>query len=151
MISEDTVSSDEFHIDAPVELVWQILVDFENYAKWNAFSPQTVATLEIGEPISMMVDLGNGLQKQVEYITRICPNKAIAWGMKNEPGDPIHAVRTQTLTRLSDSSCTYVSVDEFSGDAVADVLALMGKPVEDGFNLCAQGLKQYAEQLYRDK
>ena len=146
MIGKDMVSSDEIHIDAPVELVWRILVDFENYGKWNRFCPQAVAKLEVGSPIKMMVDLGNGLQEQVEYITRIEPNKVIAWGMENKPGDPIHAIRTQTLTKLSDSSCSYLSVDNFSGDGVPDMLAVMGKPVEDGFNLCAQGLKQYAEQ-----
>jgi len=151
LITIDTVSSDELQIDAPVELVWQVLVDFENYSKWNQFCPQVTTTLELGATISMMVDLGNGLQEQVEYITRIEPNESIAWGMENKPGDPIQAERTQTLTRLSDASCFYISVDVFSGEAAADVLALMGKPVEDGFNVCAQGLKQYAEQLYRDR
>lgn len=149
MIGTDKVSSDEIIIDAPVEVVWEVLIDFDNYGKWNLFSPQTSAELKLGSPVTMMVDLGNGLQKQVEYITCIEPNEAIAWGMENKPGDPIHAVRTQTLTRLSDSQCSYLSVDEFSGAAVPAMMELMAKPVKDGFNLCAQGLKQYAEQLYR--
>jgi uncharacterized membrane protein len=39
MISEDTISSDEVTIAAPVQLVWDVLVDFENYGLWNKFCP----------------------------------------------------------------------------------------------------------------
>jgi len=149
MITKDKVLSDEVHINAPVELVWKILVDFENYAKWNKFCPQAIAKLEVGSPITMRLDFGNGLQDWEENICHIEPNKSIAWRMENKPEDPVHAVRTQTLTRLSDSSCSYLSVDEFAGPGVPEVIAEMGRSVEDGFNLCAKGLKQYAEELMR--
>lgn len=145
MITDTAVASDEIIINAPVELVWDILVDFGNYPAWNRFCPEAVAKLEIGSPIKMMVDLGFGLQEQVEYICRIEPHQAIAWGMENKPGDPVHAVRTQTLTRLDDGRCAYNSIDDFSGPAVPEMMAAMAKNVEDGFNLCAQCLKQYAE------
>ena len=145
MITASAVASEEVIINAPVEVVWDILVDFENYASWNRFCPQAKAELKIGAPISMMVDLGFGLQEQVEYICRIEPLQAIAWGMENKPDDPIKAVRTQTLTKLDDGRCAYNSVDDFSGPAVAEMMAAMAKGVEDGFNLCARCLKQYAE------
>jgi hypothetical protein len=147
MITDDTVSSDEIHIAAPVELVWQVLVDFENYEKWNEFCPQCEAELEIGSPIKMQVELGFGLQEQIEYISLIKPFEAIAWGMENKPDDPIKAVRTQYLNKIDELSCSYQSVDVFSGEAVAGMMDLMGKPVEDGFNLCGYGLKAYCEKL----
>ncbi|NIB45179.1 SRPBCC domain-containing protein [Pseudomaricurvus alkylphenolicus] len=147
MIGKDKISTDEIRIEAPVELVWKILVDFENYGKWNKFCPQATAKLEVGSPIHMVLNFGNGPQPWVEYISHIEPNKAIAWRMENKPGDPVHAVRTQTLTKLSETSCSYLSVDEFSGEGVPQMIAESGQAVEDGFNVCAQGLKQYAEQL----
>ena len=64
MITEDTVSSDEIEIHAPVELVWQVLVDFANYGAWNKFCPVCEAELVIGSPVKMQVDLGFGLQEQ---------------------------------------------------------------------------------------
>lgn len=146
MISENMVSSDEVKINAPAELVWKILLDFENYHKWNKFCPQIKnEALELGAAVEMMVDLGDGLGEQIEYICKIETNRVIAWGMENKPGDPIHAVRTQTLTPLSADSCSYVSIDEFSGEAAAAMMELMAKPVETGFNICAYGLKEYAE------
>ena len=150
MISNNTVKSDTVEIEAPVELVWAALIDFKNYGKWNTFCPQVRnEALEIGAAVEMMVDLGHGPQQQVEYITLIDPNRAIAWGMENKPGDPIHAVRTQYLTPLDPGRCSYISVDEFSGEAAASMLELMGKAVETGFNRCAYDLKKYAEARQR--
>ena len=147
MITEDTVSSDEITIEAPIQLVWDVLVDFANYGEWNEFCPSCEAELEMGSPVRMQVDLGMGLQEQVEYICLIEPPTTIAWRMENKPGDPIHAVRTQYLKAIDDSSCTYVSVDEFSGEAVAPMMEAMAKGVETGFNRCGYGLKAYCEKL----
>ncbi|MGI9283104.1 MAG: SRPBCC domain-containing protein [Endozoicomonas sp.] len=150
MITEDTVVSDEVVINAPAEIVWDVLVNFKDYHKWNRFCPQADATLELGSPIVMKVDLGFGLQDQVEFISLIEPGKAIAWGMENKPGDPIHAVRTQILKPLDDNRCSYLSIDDFKGsdpEALKAMMEMMAKRVEDGFNLCAQGLKEYAEQI----
>ena len=151
MMTADTVSSDEITIDAPIQLVWDILVNFADYGRWNSFCPDCEAALEIGSPIRMQVDLGFGLQEQVEYICRIDPPHAIAWKMDTRPGDPIHAVRTQYLRRVDDSTTVYVTVDEFSGDGVPQMMDALGKAVEDGFNACGYGLKRYAEQLYDEQ
>ena len=148
MITADTVSSDQIDIQAPIELVWEVLVDFPNYQAWNTFCPRCEAQLEIGSAIRMQVDLGFGLQEQVEYICRIEPPTAIAWKMNTAPGDPIHAVRTQYLQALDENTTRYVSVDEFSGEAVAGMMDSLGKAVEEGFNRCGYGLKQYCEQLH---
>ena len=149
MISDDTISSDEVVIAAPAQLVWDVLVDFENYGLWNEFCPSCEASLVLGSPVKMQVDLGFGLQEQVEYMSRIDPIEAIAWAMENKPGDAIHAVRTQYLKELDETHCSYVSVDVFSGDALTDMMELMAKPIEAGFNLCADGLKAYCEKIYK--
>ena len=150
MITEDTVSSERVLIRAPVELVWGVLVDFRNYGQWNAFCPSCEASLELGSPVKMQVDLGFGLQEQIEYLCRIDTCEAIAWRMDNRPGDSIHAVRTQYLERIDAGSCTYLSVDEFSGAGVPAMMDAMAESVEAGFNLCAQGLKQYCEKIHAD-
>ncbi len=149
MITADTVSSDEVLIAAPAEWVWSILLDFENYGEWNSFCPSVKnSSVALGEAVDMMVDLGSGPSRQVEYICRIEPNECIAWRMENKPNDPIHAVRSQFINRVNEESCTYLSIDEFSGpgkDAMMDELA---KAVETGFNRCASDLKAHAEKTY---
>lgn len=145
MIHQDTVSSEEVIIEASVEFVWSVLTDFKNYGEWNTFCPSCEAELVLGTPVKMQVDLGFGLQEQIEFMCRIDPLEAIAWRMANEPGDAIHAVRTQYLKKLGAARCSYISSDTFSGDAAGKTMELMAKPVEDGFNRCATDLKKYCE------
>lgn len=145
MITETSISSEEIIIEAPVEKVWAVLVDFDNYGKWNQFCPDCQAELTLGSPVVMKTYLGEQLIDQVEYMSRIDPCEAIAWRMENKPGDPIHAERTQYLKKLSETSCSYLSVDEFSGEQVPAMMEFAGEHVENGFNLCARGLKDHCE------
>lgn len=148
MADKIVVSSETVTIAAPAELVWEVLTDFARYGEWNEFCPSIDAELKIGSPVKMQVDLGMGLQEQVEYITCIEPPRMITWSMENNPGDPVHADRSQVVTPIDASSCTYVTYDEFSGEAVEPMVEAMGQAVEDGFNVCAQGVKAQAERLY---
>ena len=66
MINSDSVSSEKLTIEAPAELVWSVIVDFEHYHLWNAFCPEVAGVAELGSALTMKVDLGNGLQEQVE-------------------------------------------------------------------------------------
>lgn len=158
-----TVTSDTVTIAAPLELVWRVLTDFEYYPEWNRFCPSIEARLELGSPVVMKVDLGQGLQDQTEYITCVVPpGKAssgtgsgeeagaakITWSMENRPGDPIHADRTQLLEPVDAEHCTYVTYDVFSGEAAEQMVEMLGEQVKSGFNLCARNLKQRAESLY---
>jgi len=144
------VSSDTLEINAPAELVWQVIIDFASYPQWNEFCPSIEATLEIGSPVKMQVNLGDGLQEQVEYITCIEAPHKITWSMENKPGDPVHADRSQLVTALDDQRCRYVTYDDFSGDFAPAMVEQLGERVRDGFNLCARNLKARAESLYRE-
>ena len=35
----------------PTGVVWDVLVDFANYARWNEFCPSCEAELELGSPV----------------------------------------------------------------------------------------------------
>ncbi|AQA18801.1 hypothetical protein BST95_11685 [Halioglobus japonicus] len=150
MSEQIVVSSDTFTIEAPAALVWQVVVDFANYGEWNAFCPSMEAELVLGAPVVMKVDLGFGLSDQVEYMSCIEAPHRIAWAMENKPGDPIHAERWQVIEPIDDNRCTYVSYDEFTGPEVQGMVEMMGEAVRKGFNICGEGLKGRAEQLYRE-
>ncbi|MDG2047133.1 MAG: SRPBCC domain-containing protein [Halioglobus sp.] len=149
MITANSVSSEEIVINAPAEVVWDVILDFANYGLWNTFCPIMKGEAVIGSPLEMQVDLGNGLQSQVEYVTRIEPTHTIVWSMENKPGDPIHADRIQRITPIDEFSCRYCSIDEFSGEFAGPMIEQLGEQVEKGFNDCALGIKTRAEELYR--
>jgi uncharacterized protein YndB with AHSA1/START domain len=149
MITANSVSSEEIIINAPAKVVWDVIVDFANYNLWNTFCPSIKGKPVVGSPVEMQVDMGNGLQLQVEYVTKVEPIHTIVWSMENKPGDPIHADRAQYVRPIDDMSCRYVSVDEFSGEFAGPMIEQMGALVEKGFNACATDLKKRAEELFR--
>jgi uncharacterized protein YndB with AHSA1/START domain len=149
MITENSVSSEEIVINAPAKVVWDVILDFDNYGQWNTFCPGMKGKPVVGSPLEMQVDMGNGPQLQVEYVTKVEPIHTIVWSMENKPGDPIHADRMQRVTPIDDSSCRYWSIDEFSGEFAGAMIEQMGEVVERGFNACAADLKVRAEELYR--
>ena len=51
MISETAVSSSPIIIQAPIENVWQVLIDFPNYINWNQFNPGIQAQLSLDTPV----------------------------------------------------------------------------------------------------
>ena len=97
----------------------------------------------------MMNDLGFSLQTQTEYIICIEATKKIAWSMENKPGDPIHTCQSQYITALSHNSCSYYTVDDFSGEHMPAMLEQFAAGIERGFNSCASDLKDYAEKRYQ--
>ncbi|ROR98964.1 uncharacterized protein YndB with AHSA1/START domain [Sinobacterium caligoides] len=150
MINEHSVYSDQVTINAPVSLVWQILIDFDNYQRWNPFCPQLInKSLAIGEAVDMQVELGHGLQQQVEYIENIEKEREISWSMTQQDKSVLYARRTQSLSAITSNSCDYLSVDYFEGALRDSILRQHGQAIEDGFNACAYGLKDYAEAAYR--
>ena len=150
MIDEASVSCERISIDAPAEMVWSVIVDFDRYGEWNEFCPQIEGEPKLGAALTMKVDLGRGLQEQVEYITSIDAPRKIVWSMQNRAGDPIHANRSQLIESVDESHCTYWSIDEFQGDAVTAMMKALAKSIEHGFELCARGLKREAERRYRE-
>lgn len=150
MITETAVTSDSVVIHAPAAFVWDILVDFESYKDWNSFCPSIKnGALAIGEAVDMQVDLGHGLQQQVEHIEIIDKPNTLAWGMVLENPETLKALRTQTLKVIDEERCEYLSVDEFSGSLTAAVIEGTGEAIESGFNRCAYELKAYAEKCFQ--
>lgn len=145
-------------IDAPIDVVWQVMLDTEAYGEWNPFvvraeTPQPAA---VGSPIVLHVRWANGKgARSPERITAIEPPATAADGTATAvlsyryEGLPsrlrlVRGVRHQRLAQRAGGPTTYATVEEFSGPLVP--LAGPGR-VADGFRRHAAALKQRAEAL----
>lgn len=133
-------------IEAPIDSVWQALVDFERYSAWNTFTPQVQSDLQVGSPVRLHVVMpGRSSSQRTEWINLIEPGQTICWGMCFGHPALLCANRWQILQDLGNDRTQYLTVDKFSGMMVPLVLALYGEPMRIGFQSVADNLKQWVE------
>ena len=73
------VSVDPIRIDAPIEVVWDVLTDVGNYGRWNPFTPQARTDFAIGSPVRLLVRMGPTNLKITETVCAYEKPRLIAW------------------------------------------------------------------------
>ncbi len=148
---EETIVRSEIEIDAPADLVFQILTDLPGYTRWNPFTPRAVSTLEIGAPIDMRVRLMPFYTRgQREFVSELSPlRRRVAWGMHMGKADWGRGHRTQEIMRLDERRCRYVCEDNIGGRLRPLIISLFGGAMQRGFDDVAHALKKEAEQRAR--
>ena len=145
-------------IDAPIEMVWRVMVETETYAAWNPFvvRAETAQPAAVGNPIVLhVVWADGGRARSPERISALeapftgadCVRTAhLAYVYEGWPArlGLVRGVRHQRLRQRPGGPTRYETVEEFSGPLVG----LAGpERVAEGFRRHAAGLKTRAEQL----
>lgn len=147
-MADHTVYSDLVEINAPIEKVWAILLDFERYPEWNPFTYKVETDLKLGNPVNLYVKLPRrGSKLQVEYVKQVSKPNVLAWGMTMGAEFLLIALREQHLKPLGEDRCSYQTTDAFTGLLTPVVKILFGNSIRDGFNVMAYALKQRAETI----
>ncbi|AYF76443.1 SRPBCC domain-containing protein [Nocardia yunnanensis] len=135
-------------IDAPAELVWQVLTDVDRYGEWNPFCLECKTTLEPGSPIDMKVRLvGPKPKRQREFIRTHTPGTEFSYSMKPVPLGLLSSERSHTVTSLEGGRTRYVSHFQLQGALAPVVSGLLGKALTTGFEGMTNAVKTRAEAL----
>jgi len=79
--AENIVTSHTVEIDAPARVVWEVLVDLDNYHLWNSFCPSIRCGLQIGDEVHMQVltpDTGETVPV-FHYLVACHPQPLLLW------------------------------------------------------------------------
>lgn len=147
------IESVTVEIDAPAELVWEVLVDYERYGEWNPYTVKVETTLEIGDKIDLHLpnpDGSEGTFVNREWVREVTPPTYLRYDTADEI-DGVFAYREQFIEPLDEGRCTYRTTDTFTGEHADLVIETTGQWVKDGFDSVAYALKERAEQLHRDR
>lgn len=135
-------------IEAPAELVWQVITDFPRYGEWNPFLRACSTTLKPGDPIDLQVQLfASGPRPQREWMLTHTPGREFSYSMKPAPLGALHSRRSHTVTALGPGRSRYQSHFEIAGWLQPLVRGLLGSKLEQGFAGMTAGIKSRAEQL----
>jgi uncharacterized protein YndB with AHSA1/START domain len=138
-------------IDAPVDVVWEVLTDFARYGEWNPFVPVARCELKPGGAIEMEVKLRDKAQFQREFVNSVQPGSGFSYSMKPVPLGALRSLRVQTLHAIDDQRTRYVSHFEIAGWLQPLVTAIFGAGMQRGFSGMSEGLKRRAEALQRQR
>lgn len=140
-------------IAAPIDVVWRLLTNVDDYPSWNSFTPRVdTPGLAVGNHVELHVRMpGRGPRVQREWVNLVDPPHALCWGLRW--GHPAVFVgnRWQVLEAIDDSTTRYVTYDRFSGVLAPIVIASYGRAIQAGFELCARDLRNAAEARAGDE
>ena len=142
------VRTDPIRINAPIDVVWNVLTDVERYGQWNPFTPQARTDFTIGSLVHLRVRMGLETMNITETLCAYEKPRLIGWHKAFGARWLLFAVREQHLESLSESSCRYHNTDRLTGVLAPIVFLCFGGYMRRGFRDVAEGLKRYAEALY---
>jgi hypothetical protein len=145
----------EVEIDAPIDRVWQVMLDTASYGEWNPFVVRAdcPSPPSVGDPITLHVRWSDGRgATSPERISVVDPphdvdgvrRATLAYVYEGLPAKLglVRGTRYQCLSQPHGAPTTYDTVEEFSGPLVA----LAGpKRVADGFRRHAEALRTRCE------
>jgi len=134
-------------INAPIEKVWDALVDLDNYHTWNTFTSKIETDFSIGSTVVLHVhlNLNEKIHIQKETMLEYIEGESMSWGITKS--FPVKTVRIQKLTKINKSKTSYYTSDVLNGLMTPIVMALYGKKIKNGFDQVAIDLKNYCESL----
>ena len=147
----------QIEIDAPIDVVWAVMLDTGSYGEWNpfVFRAECPSPPSVGDPIRLHVEFGNGRRAVSPERVSVVDDPHEVDGVRRATlayvyeGLParlrlVRGTRLQRLSQAPGGPTRYETVEEFSGPLVP----LAGPDrVEDGFRRHAAALKVRAEKL----
>lgn len=142
---------DRIGIQAPAEVIWEIIYDLDRWAEWNPTYPRASGQIRIGELISATLALPG--QPQQELKPRILdwiPNEQLHWQL-SLMGGMIKTIRYIEIEALGDESCVVDNGEIFGGLMGPSLGRRMGRSVQRGFKAMNEALKARAEEMWRTR
>ena len=136
-------------IEAPPEVVWEVLTDLARYPDWNPLTPAVRSNLRVGSPVDLQVSMWRGRLRfwQRERVATVEAPRQLDWGVRML-GGAIVGMRTQKVEPLGDGQSRYTTVDTITGPLAPLVEMLFGDSLRVGFAGVAAGLRGASETLH---
>jgi len=138
-------------VQAPAEVIWEILSDIDHWPSWNPTYPEARGTLRIGAPLQFVVALP-GLARRELHVNVIdwVPETQILWG-ERAPLGLVSTVRYIEIESLTKASCILSNGEQVDGMLADFYLHKRRRPMRLGFAAMSEALKEKSEALWRDR
>lgn len=136
----------EVLIDASAEKVWRILMDFENYPRWNPFIKSIKGEKAVGEKITVSLKPpGGGAMTFRPVILKLEPAREFRWKGKLGIKGLFDGEHFFILEKISDRQTRFIHGEHFGG-LLTGMLGNVLHKTEEGFRQMNEALKRECEK-----
>jgi uncharacterized protein YndB with AHSA1/START domain len=134
-------------INAPAQLVWQVLTTLERYGDWNRYATEAHGTLKAGGEVEIVARLGNGTQRVNNRVLEIIPEQTLCWVSMNWYQALVRGTRCRYLEPQTDGTTHFRERETMQGPFARIVVGLMRRQLAAGLQAECDSLKAEAERL----
>ncbi|WP_293897901.1 SRPBCC domain-containing protein [Phenylobacterium sp.] len=139
---------DRIGIQAPPEVIWEIVYDLDRWHEWNPTYPQAQGQIRIGELVSVTLALpGQPPQALKPRIVDWVPNEQVHWQL-SMMGGLIRTLRYIEIEARGEENCVVDNGELFQGLMGPSLGKRMGRTVQRGFKAMNEALKARAEAAW---
>lgn len=138
-------------IQAPDEIVWEILSDIPGWASWNPLYPRAEGVIRIGDVWSLDLALpGEKLQTIRPVILDWAPYDHIHWRLNALRGW-VSTIRFLEIEKMGPENCIFSNGEIFGGMLGGLVAGRLRGPIRQGFADLGEALKAKSEALWAER
>ena len=139
---------DRIGIQAPAEVIWEIVQDLGRWHEWNPTYPQAEGRIRIGEVLSVTLVLpGQPPQALKPKVLEWVPGEQLHWELRLM-GGLIKTLRYIEIESLANQSCIVDNGEIFGGLMGPSLGKRVGRSVRHGFKAMNEALKARAEAAW---
>ena len=136
---------DRIGIQAPAEVIWQVVYDLARWPEWNPTYPKAQGQIRIGDTLDLTLALpGQPEQALKAKVLDWVPNEQLHWRL-TLLGGLIKTLRYIEITPLTEVACIVDNGEIFGGLMGPSLGRRMARPVRQGFKAMNEALKTRAE------
>jgi hypothetical protein len=138
-------------VQAPAEILWEVISDFAAWGGWNPIHPRIEAALRIGTPVSVDLVVEGQPAKTIEAVVQDwVPYEQLHWRSTRMRG-LITAIRYLEIERMSDTGSTFSNGELFMGPLVRLVSRDERRRLKAAYTRMGEAVKARAEALWSQR
>lgn len=136
-------------IQAPAEVIWEVLADLASWEQWNALYPRASGQIRIGGTLELVLALPGQQPQQIKpTVLEWVPNEQLHWRL-TMLGGLVKTTRFFEIESLAAASCIVSNGELFAGIMGPRLGKRMGRTIYRAFAEMDDALKVRAEASWQ--
>lgn len=138
-------------IQAPAEVIWEIVADIPGWAAWNPLYPKAAGEIRIGNVLDLELHLpGQKPQAIQPVVLDWAPFDHLHWTLRLKRG-LVKTTRYLEIEALSETGCIFSNGEIFDGWMGPGMARRLRRPIRAGFAALGEAVRDRAEATWRQR